>query len=120
MRNRFTELVNAGIASHPYQEFLPKTPCTCPICRAYNNIFGIPTDTHMSALDDGSYVITGHIINTPDWQKFTTSVGNWKAVSFKPSGYEGFEDFITRQGLVVDTERCTLNGDCAVFLKKLK
>lgn len=119
MRNKFTELVNAGVASRPYQEFLPKTSCSCPICRAYNNIFGMPTDTHMSALDDGTYVITGHMICTPDWEEFVTSYGNWKAVSFKSSGYEGFEDFLFKHNLEIDEDRCSLNGDCAVFLKKL-
>ena len=73
----------------------------------------------MSALDDGTYVITGHMINTPDWEKFMDSYGNWKAVSFKPSGYEGFEDFLYKHDLEIDDSRESLNGDKVVYLRKI-
>ena len=58
MRNKFTEWINAGFAKAFYQ---PKRvqvdsalkPDVAAMIRTYNNIWGMPTDTQMSMLEDG-------------------------------------------------------------------
>lgn len=108
MRNKFSELVKQGIASFNYTPISHDTPEQDPICRMYNNIYSIPSDTHMSCLDDGSRVITGHMINTPQWSVFCRSCA-WAAVDFRTSGCWSLCDFLYKHGL--KGEISTLNGD---------
>ena len=116
MRNRFTELINQGVASFNYTEIAKEIPEQDPICRFYNNVFSIPTDTHMSCLDDGTTrVITGHMIGTPQWEKFICSC-NWGAVNFRTTGVWCLCDFLSKYGLCGHID--TLNGDIVYMVKK--
>ena len=107
MRNRFTELIDNGVASFSYTNIAPPIPEQDPICRQYNNIFSIASDTHMSKVKDG-YVITGHMIAKRDWDRFLCSPA-WGAVTFKTAGYECLCDFLSQHNLC--GERSILNGD---------
>ena len=108
MRNKFTELLDAGVASFNYTPLTSDQPDTDPICRTYNNIFSIPSDTHMSITADGDRVITGHMINTDKWGSFCCSCC-WGAVDFRTSGTWSVCEFLHKNGL--KGEISTLNGD---------
>lgn len=114
MRNKFTELINQGVARFGYTPISADTPNLDPICRMYNNIFSIASDTHMSMLENGCRVITGHIINTPKWEEFVLN-SNWGAINFKPSGYWSLCDFLYKNNL--DTRIGVLNGDTVCFVE---
>ena len=73
MRDKFSELIKQGVAEFNYTPISKNVPEADPICRMYNNIFSIPTDTHMSITDNGDRVITGHMINTANWENFCSS-----------------------------------------------
>ena len=92
MRDKFSELINQGVAKFEYTPTIGSIPEQDPVCRAYNNIFSIPSDTHMSCLPDGNRVITGHMINTPKWESFVCSPF-WGAVDFRTTGYWCLCDF---------------------------
>lgn len=114
MRNKFTDLINAGVADFTY--YTPLTsdmPDTDPISRMYNNIFSIPTDTHMSITDDGDRVITGHMINTMDWENFCCSCV-WRGVNFKTTGFWSLCDFLYKNGL--KGSKISLNGDIVYLI----
>lgn len=108
MRNKFSELIKDGVASFNYTPITSSLPDTDPICRYYNNVFSIPTDTHMSITDDGERIITGHMINTDKWEVFCCAQ-NWGAVVFKTAGVWSFCDFLHRNGL--KGEKSILNND---------
>lgn len=109
MRNKFSELVAQGVAAFQYTPILQETPCNDPICREYNNIFGPAIDTHMSMLEDGSRVITGHLIDDEqEWTKFTFST-MWNGVDFTKSGYNTLNEFLSRFNLTF--RKACLNGD---------
>jgi hypothetical protein len=74
----------------------------------YNNIFSIPSDTHMSCLEDGTRVITGHMIATDKWEKFCMSCC-WGAVEFRTSGVWSVFDFLFSNNL--EGRVGVLNGD---------
>ena len=112
MRNKFTDLIKAGVASFNYVPLAGETPEQDPVCRAYNNIFSIPTDTHMSCIDGETRVITGHMIATEDWGAFMNSC-HWGAVEFKTSGFWCLADFLYLHNL--EGQISNLNGD-VVFL----
>lgn len=112
MRNKFTDLIKAGVASFNYVPLAGETPEQDPVCRAYNNIFSIPTDTHMSCIDGETRVITGHMIATENWGAFMNSC-HWGAVEFKTSGFWCLADFLYLHNL--EGQISNLNGD-VVFL----
>lgn len=113
MRDRFSELIKQGVAEFKYTNISKDTPEQDPICRMYNNIFSIPSDTHMSCLEDGRRVITGHMINTDNWGKFIISCF-WGAVNFRTAGTWSVCDFLYRYGL--EGNMGTLNGDVVYFV----
>ena len=99
MRDRFSELIEKGVAEFHYTPIAPSIPEQDPICRSYNNIFSIPSDTHMSCLEDGRRVITGHKIGIKkDWDLFVNSCF-WGAVDFRTTGYYCVNDFLYKNGL---------------------
>ena len=116
MRNKFTELINQGVARFEYTPISDDKPNCDPICRMYNNIFSIPSDTHMSVVEEtGARIITGHMINTPNWEMFCCSY-NWGAVDFKTSGYWCLSDFLYKNGL--RGRISTLNGDVVYMVEE--
>ena len=107
--DKFSELIAKGVAKFEHTPVAPVTPETCPICRAYNNTFGASSDTHMSHLEDGRIVVTGHIISDP--RKFDRFIYSsvWGGVNFVHSGYWSFSDFLYKHNLVGSYD--VLNGD---------
>ena len=114
MRNKFTELIEQGVAEFNYTPIAPEMPEQDMICRLYNNIFSIPTDTHMSYNSEtGERYITGHMIeNESKWSSFVYA-HNWGAVTFKSTGYWCLCDFLQKNGL--EGRYSVLNGD-AIYL----
>lgn len=108
MRNKFTELIEQGVAAFDYTPIASEMPEQDYICRMYNNIWSIPSDTHMHLAEDGTRYITGHMIGTEKWDSFVCS-RNWGAVDFKPTGYWSLCDFLQTHGL--RGEHGALNGD---------
>lgn len=115
MRDKFSELIKQGVAKFEYTPTIGSIPEQDPACRAYNNIFSIPSDTHMSCLPDGNRVITGHMINTPKWDAFVCSPF-WGAVDFRTTGYWCLCDFLYKFGL--EGSVGNLNGDIVYFVKE--
>ena len=113
MRNKFTDLMAAGVASFNYTPITSDMPDTDPISRMYNNIFSIPTDTHMSVTADGERVITGHMINTRNWENFCCSCC-WGGVNFKTTGFWSLCDFLYKNGL--KGSKIALNGDVVYLI----
>ena len=114
MRNKFTELIEQGVANFEYTHIAPEMPEQDMICRLYNNIFSIPTDTHMSYNSEtGERYITGHMIeNESKWSSFVYA-HNWGAVTFRSTGYWCLCDFLQKNGL--EGRYSVLNGD-AIYL----
>lgn len=110
MRNKFTELIEQGVASFNYTPIAPEMPEQDMVCRMYNNIWSIPSDTHMH-LDPntGHRYITGHIVGiTEKWNQFVCAC-NWGAVNFRTTGYWSLCNFLQLNGL--RGEHGLLNGD---------
>ena len=117
MRNKFSDLIKDGVASFEYTNLAQETPCMDGLCRIYNNIFSIPSDTHMNMLEDGTRVITGHMINTPQWDKFICSP-NWGGIRFGDavnSGYWSAACLFSGFGLCGARE--SLNGEVVYVLR---
>lgn len=113
MRNKFTDLMTNGVASFNYTPITSELPDTDPISRMYNNIFSIPTDTHMSITSNGERVITGHMINTRKWETFCCSL-IWGGVDFRTSGFWSLCDFLYKHGL--KGSKTILNGDVVYLI----
>lgn len=110
MRNKFTELIEQGIASFNYTPIAPEMPEQDIVCRMYNNIWSIPSDTHMH-LDPntGHRYITGHMIGiTEKWNQFVCAC-NWGAINFRTTGYWSLCNFLQKNGLSGNLS--VLNGD---------
>ena len=116
--DKFSQLIAKGVAAFHYTPIARAIPEQCPICRAYNNTFGAATDTHMSHLDDGRIVVTGHIISDP--HKFDQFIYSsmYGGVNFRHSGYWSFGDFMIRYNLVGTYD--VLNGDNVYILKPIE
>lgn len=112
MRNRFSELLNTPFES--YKSFGEETPTQDPICRTYNNLFGLALQTHMSMCGD-KRVITGHYINTPEWDVFISSP-TWGGLDFRHAGYWSLYDFLSKMGLTC--KKGTLNGDVVCWVEE--
>lgn len=113
MRNKFTDLMASGVASFDYTPLTSDMPDTDPVSRMYNNIFSIPTDTHMSITANGERVITGHMINTQKWEMFCCTC-NWGGINFRPTGFWSLCDFLYKNGL--KGEKTSLNGDIVYLI----
>ena len=110
MRNKFTELIEQGVAAFHYTPIAPEVPEQDPVCRMYNNIFSIPTDTHMHLNNEtGERYITGHMVGIEEkWSSFLYA-HNWGAVRFKTAGFWCLSDFLQKAGL--EGRISVLNGD---------
>lgn len=115
MRDKFSELIDRGVAKFDYTNIVKAVPDTDPVCRNYNNIFSIPSDTHMSMLKDGRRVITGHIIGTSKWNSFACAC-TWGGIDFRRKSNAGWccvLEFLYSMGLEGHID--VLNGD-TVFM----
>lgn len=110
MRNKFTELIEQGVAQFSYTPVASETTEQDPICRMYNNIWSIPSDTHMFMdHETGNRYITGYMVGTDKWNNFLYA-SNWGAVNFKSTGHWSLNNFLQAQGLcgTFDTLNCDL------------
>lgn len=113
MRNKFSELVSQGVASFKPTPLAGAVPQNCPICRTYNNIWGIATNTHASNID-GRPVITGTRVGwDDDWTLlcYTPYIGGY---NFKTAGYYSLSEFLYQVELRPNV--CTINGQRAIEL----
>lgn len=110
MRNNFSELINQGVAAFKYTSIAPSVPEQDMICRAYNNIWSIPSDTHMHLdKETGVRYITGHMVGIHEkWDRFVYA-STWGAVDFKTSGSWSLCNFLNKAGLC--GKYGILNGD---------
>lgn len=116
MRNKFTEMVAQGVAKFEYTPISPETTTSDPVCRTYNNIFALPTDTHMHLLNDGRRVITGHMVNSLKWGDFL-NMPMYANIDFRTTGYESFVDFMNKFGLCGKLD--ALNGDVVYIVEPI-
>ena len=127
MINRFKEMLDAGIASFDYTPLVKTVPEDDPLCRMYNNIFSLATDTRMSVIpcDCGAeccncprrYAVTGSALMTDKWEKRTMlQWGNGVAIDYRPSGFWSISDFFWQNGLEGHREK--INGDWAWVLQR--
>ena len=49
------------------------------LCRWYNMWWGALTETHMQLMDDGTYLVTGHVLNKETWQCIMYNRRLWSA-----------------------------------------
>lgn len=109
MRNKFTELIEQGVARFDYTPIAPSVPEQDIVCRMYNNIWSIPSDTHMHLDTTGIRYITGHMVGiTNRWEQFVCAC-SWGAINFRTTGYWSLCDFLQKNGL--RGEFGVLNGD---------
>lgn len=119
MRNKFTELINQGVAKFEYTPIAPELPEQDMVCRMYNNIWSIPSDTHMHLnYENGDRYITGHMVGIEDrWNNFVTA-SNWGAVTFKTTGYWSLCDFLQRHGLC--GRKGVINGETVYIVSPIQ
>lgn len=110
MRNKFSELINQGVAAFTHTPIAPQIPESDLICRMYNNIWSIPSDTHMHLdAETGIRYITGHMVGIQEkWDRFVYA-SNWGAVDFRTSGSWSLCNFLNKHGLCGNYG--SLNGD---------
>lgn len=110
MRDKFSELIEKGIGCFEYVPIAPEMPETDMICKYYNNIWSIPSDTHMHYNSEtGERYITGHMVGIQEkWNHFICS-SRWGAVEFKNTGFWSLCDFLQQNGLC--GKYSILNGD---------
>lgn len=113
--DRFSELISRGVASFNYKPTNSSIADDCPLCRSYNNIFSIATDTHMSCIDGDMKIITGHIVS--DKVKFDKFIWacQYGGVNFNTTGYISFADWMNKVGLVGRYD--FYNGDSVYILE---
>lgn len=94
MRDKFTELVNKGVASFHHEPIAQGTPELDPVVRLYNMYWGAATDSHMSITPEGRRIITGHLIQNP--RKWTDLVllDHWGGIEWWQSGYRTLGEFL--------------------------
>ncbi|MBR5296711.1 MAG: hypothetical protein IKU29_02440 [Parabacteroides sp.] len=115
MRNKFSELIAQGVATFEYTPIGKEIPEQDPICRHYNNIFALPTNTHMSMMEDGTRVITGSMIrNKRDWGDFLCGCMTYR-LSFEISGFYSVNHMLDAYGLC--GRYGELNGDVVYFVE---
>lgn len=115
MRNKFSEWVEQGIAKFDYTPILPEMHHKDPICLEYNNIFSMALDTHMSLLEDGRRIITGHNVGTDKWNYFM-NCSHWGGINFcENHNYFTLRGFLQNNNLV-DTYGL-INGDYVCILQ---
>lgn len=112
--DKFSELIKNGVAAFNHQTIAPEIPVVCPLCRTYNNTFGAATDTHMSPLEDGTWIITGHIIS--DHKKFDRFLwaSTYAGVNFDHSGYNSLTQMMYQNHLAGRYD--VVNGDNVYIL----
>ena len=106
--------MNDSSYSRGYENHVPSVPRSLvadPIVVAYNNTYGMPTDTRMGRTEDGRLIITGHMVETPNWEKFICS-RFWGGVDLKCP----LVCFLDRNHLRI-ADMIPLNGEIVVLIE---
>lgn len=120
MRNKFIDLVQAGVAKMDYNPIAGNTPSLDPLVVMYNRYWGLATDTHC-ALVGGRYIVTGHWLTPPAGQEktrvnkaFNTLVWNdlVNGVDVKPSGFWSLGELL--RSVNKEAKLIQYNGDIAM------
>ena len=123
----FSDLVKDGVApsNYTYWGQAENKYCagciTCAMCesmcRAYNNYWGLATDTHATPLTNESFkgeydlfMITGSMIDHYRWWDDMTVMRSWRCVDFPKS----FVDFANDNGLTWRKQQ--VNGAMVVIV----
>lgn len=115
MRDRFSDLIKQGVASFEEKPVGSFTPTLDPMVKAYNNLWGLLTDTHMSAVEDG-YIITGTFVKTQYWEGFKYC-SYYGSTNIKlGSGYSSLENMINVNGYQMSPD--IYNGDYVIKITK--
>lgn len=115
MRDRFSDLIKKGVASFQEKPVGSSVPTLDPMVKAYNNLWGLLTDTHMSAVEDG-YIITGTFVKSQYWEGFKYC-SYYGSTNIKlGSGYYSLENMINVNGYQMSPD--TYNGDYVIKLTK--
>lgn len=86
MRDKFSELVNLGVAPARYKEFIKEEPSSLAsiddnMMITYNNYWGVATDTHMSKRGD-QIVITGSLLRSERKTNCLLDSCGWGDITF--------------------------------------
>lgn len=110
MRDKFSELIAQGVARFDYKPIAPEITEQDFVCRAYNNIFSIATDTHMHLdHETGIRYITGKLVSIKEQFESFLYAYQWRGVNFRQSGYWSACNFLQTNGL--SGRYGSLNGD---------
>lgn len=128
MRNKFTEWIENGLAPSRYTtKTIGDTPETCPVCRLYNNIFSMITDSHMSqtVLPSGEcvHIITGALARNKTMFDRVLYACDYNTINisrmFLAAGVEGLYslgDLFNRMNWMASVEK--VNNDNAIVLRE--
>ena len=115
MRDRFSDLIKKGVAAFQEKPVGSPVPTLDPMVKAYNNLWGLLTDTHMSAVEDG-YIITGTFVKSQYWERFKYC-SYWGTTNIKlGSGFCSLENMVNANGYVMTPD--IYNGDYVIKLTK--
>ena len=107
MRDKFSELIAQGVARFDYKPIAPEITEQDFVCRAYNNIFSIATDTHMHLdHETGIRYITGKIVSIKEKFDSFLCASQWMGVNFRHSGYWSACNFLQMNGLTGQYPEC--------------
>ena len=110
MRDKFSELIAQGVARFDYKPIAPEIPEQDFVCRQYNNIFSIATDTHMHLdHETGMRYITGKLVSIKEKFDSFLYASQWMGVNFRQSGHWSACSFLQNYGL--SGRYGALNGD---------
>lgn len=118
MRDKFSDLINQGIAPARYQDFTKEEPSSLAsiddnMIITYNNYWGVITDTHMSRKGD-DIVITGSLLRSEHKTNRLMDSGLWGDIQLDRivSGVYNLSGFLNAYGYT--WYRDILNGDWVV------
>lgn len=120
MRNKFIDLVKAGVAKMDYNPIAGNTPSLDPLVVMYNRYWGLATDTHCALVGE-RYIVTGHWLTPPAGQQkmqdnnaFNILV--WRdlvnGVDVKPSGFLCLSELL--RSVNMEAKLIQYNGDIAM------
>jgi hypothetical protein len=118
----FNDLIINGVAQRNYRDIIPTTTETDNVVRAYNNSYGLFTDTHMSKVcvnGECEYIVTGSLFRDEIlFRNFFYSDTFGLGTYFRPDGGEpmSLSLFLTKLGLVGNLSIC--NGDHVLHITK--
>lgn len=119
MRSKFTELIQQGVATfthNPLSTAIPQYSQRSLLCRQYNNIWGMITDTHMSEVND-KLIITGSLISRTNlWSQLQFCM-YWGGVNFSTTGYSSLSEFFSTHNLT--PKLIQYNGQPAIELEPI-